>query len=119
MIIKKNTDVPEVLLEEEGVKKVIRKILIGPEDGSNNIIMRHFKILPTGQTPFHSHGHEHVVKIEKGRGIVAGEGGEETIVSEGQSLFIEADKKHQFKNPFLKPFEFLCIIINPEKSGSR
>jgi len=23
--------------------------------------------------------------------------------------------KNDFKNPFDKPFEFLCIIINPEK----
>ena len=118
MIIKKNAEIPEVLVEEEDVKKVVRKILIGPDDGSNNIIMRYFKVFPEGNTPFHSHAHEHVVKIEKGRGIVVW-GVEETIVSEGQSLFIGANEKHQFKNPFAKPFEFLCIIINPEQIQSR
>jgi hypothetical protein len=86
MIIKKNEDVPEASVEEEGIKNVTRKILIGPDDGSSKIVMRHFKVLP-----------------------------EDITVSQGQSLLIEQNKNHQFKNPFHEPFEFLCIIINPEK----
>ncbi|TES85715.1 MAG: cupin domain-containing protein [Candidatus Aminicenantes bacterium] len=115
MIIKKDDDVSEGVVEEEGIKNVIRKILIGPDDGSSKIVMRHFKILPEGHTPFHSHDHEHVVKIENGRGVVVDENGEDITVSQGQSLLIEQNKNHQFKNPFQEPFEFLCIIINPEK----
>jgi len=115
MIIKKDDDVPEAPVEEEGIKNVVRKILIGPEDGSRKIIMRRFKILPEGHTPFHSHDHEHAVKIENGKGVVIDENGKDITVFQGQSLFIEGNKNHQFKNPFQEPFEFLCIIINPEK----
>lgn len=115
MIIKNDTDVREDYVEEEGIKNVLRRILIGSEDGSDNIIMRYFKVLPQGNTPFHNHDHEHVVKVEKGKGVVINEAGEETVITQGQSLFIESNEKHQFKNPFDKPFEFLCIIINPEK----
>lgn len=114
MIIKNNTGVPEDSVNEEEVKNVKRRILIGPDDGSHNIIMRHFKVLPEGHTPFHSHDHEHVVKIENGKGIVINEEGEEIVVSVGQSLFVKGNEKHQFKNPFNEPFEFLCIILNPE-----
>ena len=77
--------------------------------------MRHFQVLSRGHTPLHSHGFEHVVKIENGRGAVVDENGVENIVTQGQSLLIEANKKHQFKNPFNEPFEFICIVINPEK----
>ncbi len=115
MIVKKNADVLEAPVEEEEVKDVLRKILIGPEDGSHNIIMRHFKVLPGGHTPFHSHDHEHVVKIEKGKGIVVRETGEEVLVSQEQSLLVEGNETHQFKNPFSETFEFLCIILNPKK----
>ncbi len=115
MIVKKNADVPEIPVEEEEVENVLRRILIGPEDGSHNIIMRYFKVLPEGHTPFHSHDHEHVVKIEQGKGIVVRETGEEVLVSQGQSLLVEGNETHQFKNPFPEPFEFLCIILNPEK----
>jgi len=115
MIIKKNTDVNEISLEEQDINKVKRKILIGPDDGSVNIIMRDFTILPGGNTAFHSHEHEHVIKIENGRGIVINGKGNEFQVTEGQSIFIKGDEKHQFKNPFSEPFEFLCIIRNIEK----
>lgn len=119
MLIKNNSEVREDYVEEEGVKDVLRRILIGPEDGSDNIIMRYFKILPKGNTPFHRHDHEHVVKVEKGQGIVVSQEGKETIIKEGQSLFIASNEKHQFKNPFPKTFEFLCIILNPEKKAVR
>lgn len=119
MIIKKDSEIPEEFMEEEGVKNVIRRILIGPQDGSSNIIMRYFKVLPGGNTPHHSHSHEHVVKIEKGKGIVIDDLGKENIVTEGQSFLIEGNKKHQFKNPYEEPFEFLCMIPNPEREGSQ
>jgi hypothetical protein len=49
MKIKEDSDIPEVFLEEEGIRDVYRKILIGPQDGSSRIVMRYFKVLP-GET---------------------------------------------------------------------
>jgi quercetin dioxygenase-like cupin family protein len=116
VIIKWDSEVREMSLKEEGIKDVTRQILIGPEDGSLNIIMRRFRVLPGGNTPFHCHGFEHVIKITRGRGVIVNESGQEMAVSEGQSAFIEAHEKHQFKNPNDRPFEFLCVILNPERS---
>lgn len=115
MIIKKDEDVREEYLEEEGVENVLRRILIGPEDGSQNIIMRYFKVLPQGNTPFHSHDFEHIVKVEKGKGLVVNNAGEEIVITKGQSLYIDGNEKHQFKNPFQQTLEFICTIPNPEK----
>ena len=117
VIIKNNADVPEIDVQEDDVTHVTQQILIGPDDGSLNIIMRRFLVLPRGRTPYHIHSHEHVVKVEKGRGFVIDEDGRENLVSAGQSLFVKGGEKHQFKNPFDEPFEFLCIILNPERSG--
>ena len=115
LIIKKDEDVREEYVEEEGVENVLRRVLIGPEDGSRNIIMRSFKVLPQGKTPFHSHDFEHIVKVEKGKGLVVNDTGEETVITEGQSLYIDRNEKHQFKNPFPQTLEFICTIPNPEK----
>jgi quercetin dioxygenase-like cupin family protein len=112
MKIKEDSGIPEVLLKEEGIRDVYRKILIGPEDGSPRIIMRYFKVLPGGNTPSHSHPFEHVVKIEKGRGVIVSASEEEIPVTSGQSVFIPENEKHQFKNPYEETFEFLCIIPN-------
>ena len=110
MRIKEDSEIPESRLEEEGIRDVYRKILIGPEDGSSRIVMRYFKVLPGGNTPYHSHPFEHLVKIEKGRGLIVNASGEEISVSAGQSVFIAENEKHQFKNPHEESFEFLCII---------
>ncbi|MFQ6108079.1 MAG: cupin domain-containing protein [Candidatus Aminicenantales bacterium] len=114
MIVKKDEDIREEYLEEEGITNVLKRVLIGPEDGSRNIIMRCFKILPQGNTPFHTHDFEHIVRVTRGKGVVVDESGEEMVISEGQNLYIEKNEKHQFKNPYHKTFEFLCIIPNPE-----
>jgi len=118
MVIKNDLEIPEELMQEDGVRDVLKRVLIGSEDGSSDIIMRYIKVLPGGNTPLHSHSHEHIVNIEKGKGIVVDENDKENTVSQGQSLFIEGFEKHQFKNPFDNSFEFLCIIPNPEKNPS-
>ena len=114
MIIKNNVDVPENNVQEEGASKVTVQILIGPNDGSPKIIMRKFCVLPQGYTPYHVHAHEHVVKAEKGAGLVIDENGKKNPVRAGQSLLVKGGEKHQFKNPNDVPFEFLCVILNPE-----
>ena len=115
MKINLNSEIPSPLVQMEGAHNVRMKILIGPEDGSGNIIMRHFYVAPGGNTPFHNHNYEHVIKVERGRGIAVDEHGNEHLIEEGQSLFVKPGDLHQFKNPFGDTFEFLCIIPNPAK----
>lgn len=115
MKINANSEIIASEVQMEGAKNVRMKILIGPDDGSGNIIMRHFFIAPGGNTPYHQHNYEHVIKVERGRGIAVDEKGDEHEVSEGQSLFVRPGDLHQFRNPNKDDFEFLCIIPNPEK----
>ena len=71
----------EVLMD--GAEKVKMKILIGPKDGSENIIMRHFIIASGGNTPYHQHNYEHVIKIERNKGISVDENGNEFEIKKG------------------------------------
>lgn len=116
MITKDNTDPPENNVQEEGVANVTMQILIGPEDDSSNITMRRFRVLPQGHTFYHVHTHEHVVKVEGGAGVVIDESGKKNPVRVGQSLLVKGGEKHPFRNPFDEPFEFLCVILNPERN---
>jgi len=115
MRINNNDEIPAYEVRMEGAEKVRMKILIGPDDRSENIIMRHFIVSPGGNTPFHQHNYEHVIKIEKNKGLAIDENGNENEVKEGQSLFVKPNEKHQFRNPFSEDFEFTCIIPNPDK----
>ncbi len=114
MIINENNKVAEISVDLEGAKDVTIKILIGIKEGSKDIIMRYFKIMPGGHSPWHSHNYEHLVKIEKGKGIAIDNDRNEHIVTTGHSLFVESNEMHQFKNPFSEPFEFICTIPNRE-----
>lgn len=117
MKIKIEQEIPAAFVDEEGVHNVTKRILIGPEDGSTNIIMRYFQVLPGGNTPLHSHDFEHVVRVEKGRGIVVDASGQEIAIAQGHSVFVAAGEKHQFKNPNEETFEFICTILNQDKDG--
>ncbi|MEA1964228.1 MAG: cupin domain-containing protein [Candidatus Aerophobetes bacterium] len=110
MKINQNSKIKEIEVTEEGAKDVRKKVLVGSDDGSKNIIMRYFTILPEGHSPKHTHNYEHLVKIERGKGIVIGKDGSKAEVSEGHSIFVEANEPHQFQNPFKENFEFICII---------
>lgn len=115
MKINNNEEIFAADVQMEGAKDVKKKVLIGPDEGSDNIIMRHFIIAPGGNTPYHQHNYEHVVKIENNKGIVIDDKGNEYEVKKGQSIFVVPNEKHQFKNPFNEDFEFTCIILNQEK----
>ncbi len=115
MKINNNEEIFAAEVEMEGAMDVKKKVLIGPDDGSDNIIMRHFIIAPGGNTPFHQHNYEHVVKIENNKGIAIDDNGNEYEVKKGQSIFVKPNEKHQFRNPYSEDFEFTCIIPNPEK----
>ncbi|MBD3415163.1 MAG: cupin domain-containing protein [Candidatus Aminicenantes bacterium] len=116
MIKKSGFDIKAIEMDDKEIRRVKKKVLIGPEDGSHNIIMRKFTVSPDGFTPFHTHDFEHVVKIENGKGIVIDESGKKIPVVQGDVLFINNNEEHQFQNPFDEPFEFLCIILNQGKN---
>jgi len=115
MIIRNDGDVPVFEVEDEGAREVSGQILIGPVESSGNIIMRRFRIRPGGHTPHHLHDHEHVVKVIAGRGRITDGQGREHEIRAGQSVFVPGGEKHQFLNPGEDPFEFLCIILNPDR----
>ncbi len=116
MIIKNEDEIKSTIPEDDSIRGVRKKVLIGTKDGSGRIIMRRFIVQSGGNTPCHSHDFEHVVKIESGNGIVIDKEGKEYQISSGNSLFIPANEKHQFKNTNSQPFQFLCIILNQGKS---
>jgi len=108
MVIKKLADVPES--EVSGYAGVGKRIVIGPEDGSNEIVLRYFSVQPGGMTPHHSHDFPHLVKIEAGKGVVLDGTGRKHEVSAGNYLYIPENETHRFENTSSDPFAFICIV---------
>ena len=108
MIIKKLDEVRIATLE--GYDRITKQIVIGPDDGSNEIVLRYFSIEPGGASPHHTHNFPHLVKIETGSGIVTDSHGTEHQLREGDFVYINDNEDHQFTNTGTQPFGFVCIV---------
>ncbi len=102
-------DVEPVEYNNEAVKGVSGRVLIGKADGADNFCMRFFELAPGGNTPKHSHEWEHEVFIHSGSGEVLCDGAWKPVVA-GDALFVPGNEPHQFRNAGEAPFSFVCII---------
>jgi quercetin dioxygenase-like cupin family protein len=108
VVIKELNDVPFAYLQ--GYDHVKKQIVIGPEDGSQEIVLRYFSIESGGVSPYHSHDYPHLVKIEAGNGTVTDASGDEYQLQPGNYVYIDNNEAHQFKNTGSGPFDFICVI---------
>jgi quercetin dioxygenase-like cupin family protein len=90
-----------------GVKK---RVVIGPEEGAQNFIMRVFDVEPGLTSPDHTHPWEHEIFVLTGEGAVRDAKGTETPFREGYTLFLPADEKHCMINKGNDVLRFVCII---------
>jgi len=108
MIIKRLNEVPSADMTGDG--KISKQIVIGPDDGSREIVMRYFKVAPGGSSPHHSHGFPHLIKVEAGQGAVIDPEGNEHPIRPGDYVYVSDDQTHCFKNRGEEPFEFICVV---------
>lgn len=102
-------DVLPVSMDNEMVKNVTGRVMIGKEDGANNFCMRVFEIASGGYTPKHSHDWEHEVFVHSGAGEVFIKDSWYPL-SKGFSIFVPANVDHQFRNTSASLFTFVCLI---------
>ena len=111
MIVKSiNELVAETDSPYPGIQK---KYFLGKYDGSNEIIMRYFIVEPGNSTPFHQHPFPHLVKVEKGEGLLVDVDNKKTKLVRDNLVYIHDNEWHCFKNMCDIPFEFICIV--PER----
>jgi len=108
MIIKKLADTP--FADMTGYDSITKQIVIGPDDGSGEIVLRYFKLAPGGSSPHHYHDFPHLVRVETGVGIVIDPEGEEHPLAPGDYVYIHDNQPHCFKNRGNESFEFICVV---------
>ena len=87
------------------------QVLVGPDDGADNFILRRFTMEPGGGMPFHTNLVEHEQYILQGEcEMVIGE----TVhrVKAGDAVYVPAKVPHSYKVVSEEPFKFLCIVPN-------
>jgi quercetin dioxygenase-like cupin family protein len=81
----------------EDVPGVLRRVVIGADDGAPSFTMRILEVKVGSSTPFHSHWWEHEVFVLSGEGIVKSKGSAKSI-GEGAAVFVAPNEEHCFTN---------------------
>ncbi|MGD9972324.1 MAG: cupin domain-containing protein [Desulfatirhabdiaceae bacterium] len=102
-------DVPAQHFENDSVKGVSGRVLVGKKDGASNFCMRLFEVSPGGYSPRHSHEWEHEIFVHQGSGMVFW-GEDWKPVRAGNAIFIPGGMTHQIKNTGDAPLVFICLI---------
>lgn len=105
------TQIPPMAMDNDQVKNVAGRVLIGKEDGASNFCMRRFEIGPQGFTPKHSHDWEHEIWVLEGKGEVFMDNTWQAL-QPGTAVFVPPNAEHQFRNTSGTPFAFLCLVPN-------
>ena len=97
------------VMEGEGIEKVVKKALIGQEEGWDDHVMRLFEVGPGGHTPLHTHRWPHINYMVEGKGVLHIDGTDHPV-EPGSFAFVPEGSKHQFRNVGEGTFAFLCIV---------
>ncbi len=96
-------------ITDPSVKGVTKRVLISPDDGAPNFVMRLFHVEPGGFTFNHAHDFEHEVFIVEGKGELVTP--EKTIPFEaGHTIYVAPNEQHQFKNTGDSQMSFICVV---------
>ena len=102
-------NIPPVALDNEAVKNIAGRVLIGKEDKAEHFCMRLFEMGPGGHTPEHSHDWEHEVFIHAGKGDVLIQDTRYPLET-GSAVLVPANTIHQFRNTGDEALVFICLV---------
>lgn len=103
------TDEIPTRMDNDVVKGVSARVLIGQKDGAENFCMRLFQLDEGGHTPCHEHKWEHEIFFHQGEGeIFLGDSWNK--VTSGSAVFVPGHVDHQIRNIGKSTLTFVCLI---------
>lgn len=96
-------------IDNDTVKGVTGRVVIGRADGAPNFCMRVFELDAAGFTPKHKHDWEHEIFFHGGQGEVWQAGGWVPVTT-GSVAFIPGNEEHQIRNTGEDKLTFVCLV---------
>lgn len=109
MRIKNYPEVEATHVNNELVKGVAGRVVIGKGDGAENFCMRVFEMAPGGHTPRHQHAWEHEIFVHAGEGEIFGNGAWHGFKA-GNVVFVPGNEEHQIRNSSDEALTFVCLV---------
>ncbi|MFB6284264.1 MAG: cupin domain-containing protein [Halobacteria archaeon] len=86
-------------------------VVLGEDDGTPNFSMRRFVLEAGEEVPRHTNEVEHVQYVLEG-GYVVGIDDEETVVDEGDGVYVPPGEVHWYRNETEEDCAFICVVPN-------
>ena len=97
-------------IEKRQISDLITKqILVGPEQGWKDHVMRMFTLEKGGAAPRHSHPWQHIIYVVEGVGNLFMDGTDYPLKA-GSVAYVPSDILHQVSNAGEQRFVFICIV---------
>ncbi len=109
MFVSHRDKIEKIELTSEEVKGVTKQILIGPDEGWEDHVMRMFTLTDGGHAPMHTHDWPHTIYVVEGEGMLYFDGKEHRLTA-GSTAYIDSNMEHQIRNWGTSHFVFLCIV---------
>ncbi|HDQ14939.1 MAG TPA: cupin domain-containing protein [Sediminispirochaeta sp.] len=109
MFVSHRDEIEARKISGEGIQGVTKQVLIGPDQGWEDQVMRLFTVEEGGYTPKHEHPWPHSIFVVEGTGTLFVDG-KDYPVKVGSVAYVTPGKKHQLRQAGEGRFVFMCIV---------
>jgi quercetin dioxygenase-like cupin family protein len=109
MYVSHRDEIAKKELEGKGMNNVTKQVLVGPEQGWEDYVMRMFTLKKEGYAPRHSHQWQHIIYAVEGIGTLYMDGKDYPLKA-GSTAYVPSGIEHQILNAGENNFVFLCIV---------
>ena len=109
MIVAHEKDLSAAVFDHPEAKNAKMKVLVSPEQGWSDYVMRIIELEEGGFSPRHTHDWPHINYVLEGSGTLHVDG-EDHEVRAGSYAFVPAGSLHQYRNAGNGMFRFICIV---------
>ncbi|PKL11579.1 MAG: cupin [Spirochaetae bacterium HGW-Spirochaetae-8] len=109
MFVSHRDEIEKKIIENPAMKGVVKQVLIGPEQGWKDYVMRLFTLSKGGYAPRHTHPWQHIMYVVEGEGKLFMNGIDYPLVA-GSVSYVPAEVEHQVMNAGDAKFVFICIV---------
>lgn len=109
MFIGNENEVFATAMSHPEVKNASMKVLISPQEGWRDYVMRMVELDRDGYSPRHVHAWPHINYVVEGKGLLHMDG-KDSPMEAGAFAYVPAGVLHQYRNAGDSKFRFICIV---------
>lgn len=109
MFVSHRDEIEGKKLSGDAIKNVTKQVLVGPEQGWEDWVMRMFTVGKDGFSPRHAHDWPHIIYVVEGQAELYYDGTEYPVRA-GSVMFINPGKDHQLSQKGEDDLVFICIV---------